>query len=307
MLDITISIVNWNTKEYLRQCLNSIREYTRGIKYETIVVDNASSDNSTQMIREEFPYVNLIANKRNYGFAKANNQSLEVASGRYFLILNPDTKLLNNAFKKMIDFMDDHFDAGAIGCKVLNPDLTLQLSCRTFPSFSSVVWDYIFLSSYFPKNKIFGKYRMSHWNHNCICQIDQPMGCCLMIRKEALASIGVFDEKFYMYFEEVDLCYRLKKKGWQIYFTPEAQILHFGGRGTSQAEIQMFIERQRSMYKFYKKHYGNLQLLALKILIFINSIIKTSINLTKWILKLQESGILKDMIKKDWIIFRRSW
>ncbi|MBT9145933.1 MAG: N-acetylglucosaminyl-diphospho-decaprenol L-rhamnosyltransferase [candidate division WS2 bacterium] len=273
-LIISISIVNWNTKGLLRDCLKSIYENTHGIDYEIFVVDNASEDGSTKMVEKEFPKVKLIKNKENAGFAKANNQAIMRSKGRYVLLLNSDTVVLENALEKMMVFMDEHPGVGVLGPKILNPDGSLQPSCRSFPTLLTTFFEETLLNRLFPKNRIVGKYKMSYWEHNSVREIDQPMGSALMVRREAIEQVGLLDEQFYMYYEEVDWCYRIKKRGWKIYFIPQAQVIHYGGTATNKNKSKSLVETYRSMYKFFRKHYGRLSVILLKSLVMIGLSLK---------------------------------
>ncbi len=272
--DVSIIIVNWNTKDFLRDCLKSIYENTKNLDYEIFVVDNASGDGSAKMVEEEFPKVKSIKNKENVGFAKANNQVIKESKGKYILLLNPDTIVSTHAIKKMVEFMEDHPDVGVLGPKLLNPDSTLQPSCRSFPTLLTAFFEETLLNRLFPKNRIIGKYKMGYWKHSDIREVDQPMGSALMVRREAVDEVGLLDEQFYMYYEEVDWCYRIKKRGWKICFIPQAQIIHHGGAATNKNKSKSLVETYRSMYKFFRKHYGRLSIVLLKSLVMIGLTLK---------------------------------
>ena len=261
---VSLVIINYNTKEFLGKCLKSIYENTHEISFEVFVVDNNSKDESTKMVKKEFPQVNLIKNEINVGFAKANNQAIRKSSGRYILLLNSDTLVSPNSLNMMKRFMDHHPQAGALGCKLLNPDLTLQPSCREFPSFVTLLFESTFLDQLFPSNKVIGRYKLSSWNHNEIREVDQPMGACLMVRRKTMEEVGLLDEGFHMFFEEVDWCYRIKKRGWKIYFLPEAKVIHYGGQSIRKVNFKMFFSWHKSRYRFFKKRYPNISPLALK-------------------------------------------
>jgi hypothetical protein len=271
MLDLSICIVNWNVKELLKACLQSIFKNTKDISFEVIVVDNNSSDNSVQMIKESFPQVKLIESKTNAGFTMANNQAIKIAQGRYIMLLNPDTEVIDNALNKMVRFMESRRDCGALGCKLLNTDGSLQRSCRTFPSLEVMFYSAFFLDSLFPKSRIFGKYFMTWWDFSDIREVDQPMGSALMIKKEALDKVGLFDENIFIWFDEVDLCYRIKKSGWKIYFTPDVQIKHHLSQSFKQWKslpqiIKGAITWRKSRNYFFKKHKGTFSVLILWLL-----------------------------------------
>lgn len=280
MVDLSVSIVNYNTKEFLRKCLKSIYENTHKISFEAFVVDNNSKDGSTKMVKKEFPQVNLIENEMNVGFAKANNQAIKKSSSRYILLLNSDTIILPNSLDMMKSFMDHHPQTGALGCKLLNPDMTLQPSCREFPSFMTLLFESTFLDQLFPSNKTIGRYKLSSWNHNETREVDQPMGACLMVRKKTVEEIGLLDEGFYMFFEEVDWCYRIKKRDWKIYFLPKAKVIHYGGRSVGKINFKMFFSWHKSRYRFFKKRYLKVSPFVLKTILIGCTLLQPIIILT---------------------------
>ncbi len=264
MVDLSVSIVNYNTKEFLRKCLKSIYENTYKISFEVFVVDNNSKDGSTKMVKKEFPQVNLIENEINVGFAKANNQTIRKNSGKYILFLNSDTVVLPDSLNIMTSFMDNHPRAGALGCKLLNSDMILQPSCREFPSFITLLFESTFLDQLFPSNKVIGRYQLGRWNHNEIREVDQPMGACLMVRRKTVDEVGLLDEEFFMFFEEVDWCYRIKKRGWKIYFLPKAKVIHYGGQSIRKANFSWRRCFLKSKYRFFRKRYSKVPPLVLK-------------------------------------------
>ena len=274
MVDLSIIIVNYNVRHLLRKCLHSIYHNTKEISLEITIVDNNSTDGSVDMVKSEFPEVKLIENCQNLGFAKATNQGLRENQGRYILLLNPDTVVLPNALDGMVDFMDENPDAGAVGCKLLYPDGSLQPSCRSFPTLRAAFFENSGLERLFPRNKLIGNYRMGYWRHDCVREVDQPMGSALMLRRNAINQVGLMDEQFYMYYEEVDWCYRIKKRGWKIYFNPRAEVIHYAGESTSQALGNMLVERYRSMHKFFRKHYGLIPETVLKCMNFVGLVLR---------------------------------
>ncbi len=268
MLDLSICIVNWNVRELLKACLNSIYKNTKDITFEVIVVDNNSSDDSVRMVKSDFPQVRMIENKDNAGFTKANNQAIKISQGRNIMLLNPDTEVMDNALNKMVRFLESRRDCGALGCKLLNTDGTLQRSCRTFPALETMLYSALFLDQLFPKSRIFGKYFMTWWDFNETREVDQPMGSALMIKKDVLDKVGLFDENIFIWFDEVDLTYRIKKAGWKIYFTPEAQIKHHLSRSFRQWKsvpqmLRGTVIWRKSRNYFFRKHKGALSVAVL--------------------------------------------
>jgi GT2 family glycosyltransferase len=269
MLNLEIIIVNFNTEKFLEQCLNSIYANKPAGDFKVWVIDNNSKDRSREMVREKFKQVVLIENDENLGYAGANNIALRLAQGKYILILNPDTVIQPGSLDIMIGFMDKHSEVGVLGPKILNSDGTLQRCCRSFPALGQMFFEDTLLNRIINKNRLVGKYRMSGWDYNDIREVDQPMGSALMLRKKALKQVGLMDERFFMYYEDVDLCYRIKKEGWKIYLNPQAQVIHYGGQSHRWAVNEMFLEQYRSRYKFFKKHYGRLSASLLKFITFI--------------------------------------
>lgn len=269
MIDLSISIINWNTKDYLKRCLQSIEENIKNISYEVIAVDNNSSDGSIDMIRNDFPKIKLVENKTNLGFSRANNQAIKKATGRYILLLNPDTLVLDKAIPKMIDFMEQHSNAGIIGCKLLNEDGSVQMSCRSFPTLNSLFYTFTGLDTKFPKSPILSNHIMSYWNHNEIREVDWVSGACLMIRRAVVKQIGLLDEEFFMYCEDLDYCRRTKQKGWGIYYLPEAQIMHY----KYKSSILFYEEMERisinSLVRYFRKYHSRGKVIAAKYVITI--------------------------------------
>ncbi|MGQ9732193.1 MAG: glycosyltransferase family 2 protein [Candidatus Zipacnadales bacterium] len=252
---LSICIVNWNTREYLRACLQSIHETLGDITHEVIVVDNASTDGSVEMVRQEFPEISLIANRTNRLYAAGNNQALERAQGAYLLLLNPDVVLQEGAIVELIACMERHPKAGAVAPKLVYPDGAPQLSCRSFPDPAVIWYEALGLSHLFPHSRRFGKYRMSWWTYDEERTVDQPMASALLLRSEALEKIGHFDVEFPLFFNDVDLCRRLWDAGWEVWFTPRARVVHHVGGSTRQIRPAMVRESHRSLLRYYEKHY----------------------------------------------------
>lgn len=256
-MDLSIAIPSWNTRELLKDCLESVYRSPGDFGFEVIIVDNASDDGSPDMVAEEFPDVKLVRNKINLGFAGACNIAFRHSLGRYFLLLNSDTIVLDNALKSMVDFMDKHQHAGVAGCKLLNYDGSLQRSCSTFPGLMSELFDALDLSKLFPKSRLFGGYAMTWWDFNNTREVDFAGGSCLIIRRDAIEEVGLLDESFFMYTEETDWCYRMWEQGWSIYYYPEARIIHLGGESARKYGNDMLLHLYISRNKFIRKHRGN--------------------------------------------------
>lgn len=254
-LDMSVCIVNWRTREPLRNCLESLASNTEGLALQIIVVDNASGDGSAEMVASDYPHIELIANDENAGYAAANNQALRISRAPYKLLLNPDIIVRPGALRALLQFAHEHPSAAAVAPRLVYPDGRLQHSCRSFPTPDIIFWELLGLSRIAPRSPIFGKYRMSWWDYDEVRQVDQPMASALLLNGDALEQVGLFDETFPIFFNDVDLGYRLKQAGWQIWFTPAAQMIHEHGASTSQVRRRMIIESHRSFRRFYRKHY----------------------------------------------------
>lgn len=286
-MDVSIVVVSWNTCEILRDCLKSVYEQTSGFEFEMIVIDNASSDGSVEMLKQEFPQVVLIENKKNHGFAAANNQGMAIAKGRYVLLLNSDTVVLDNAIPKTVDFADSHLQAAVTGCRVLNSDRTMQLSCFMFPSILNMTLWITYLFKLFPRSRFFGRERMTWWDRTDEREVDVVAGCFMLIRREAIEQVGIMDEQFFIYFEETDWCYRFKKAGWKVMFTPGGKIIHLGGASSKQVRVPMLKQWQRSLLLFYRKHRNIWAFLSAWVLIKLFFLTRVPY----WCLKRKTSGL----------------
>jgi GT2 family glycosyltransferase len=253
-MDLSIIIVTWNSQEFIRNCLDSVFLSQGNFSSEVILVDNDSSDETARIVEQLYPQVNLIQNRNNLGYAKANNQGIEEARGEYILLLNPDTQVLEDSLSLMYEFMQENPDVGVLGPKLLNPNKTVQASCREFPTFSTLVWEFSGLSRLFPNSPIFGRWRMGYFGFDHQREADQPMASCLILRRAVLEDVGTFDENFVMFFNDVDLCYRIKKGNWKIYFYPEAKVIHHKGASTRKAKARMIWLSHLAFYRFLKKH-----------------------------------------------------
>lgn len=266
MVDLTISIVNTNNKALLEECLGSIFENTLTISIEVYVIDNASNDGSAEMVGARFPQVSLIKNERRKGYAANHNRALRKSKGRYACILNEDIVIYPKALDKMVDFMDRHPDVGAIGPQILCDDsVTIQLECaRVFPTLWTEFCEKTNLSKSFPSSRVFRDTKIRYWPHNDTREVDCLLGACMIVRRETMEEVGLLDEDFFMYGEDVEWPYRIKKAGWKIVFLHEAQVLHYGGQTNQRRPRRMGIEAFNSQYKLFRKLNGRLYAQAYK-------------------------------------------
>ncbi len=249
---LSIIIVSWNTARLLENCLASIMANPTTSPVEIWVVDNGSTDDSPSMVREKFPQVHLFENRENVGFARANNQAIQRCTGKYVLLLNPDTLVSSGALQALVDFLDQHLDAGAAGARIINPNGSLQISSHPQPTLSRELWRLFHLDSLSP----YAAYPLTKWETNHPQEVDVLMGACLLLRKKVLDQIGFLDEDYFIYSEEVDLCYRIQRAGWHLYWVPVADVMHFGGQSTQQVPTEMFLHLYQSKIKYFRKHYG---------------------------------------------------
>jgi hypothetical protein len=233
----------------------SFQKHPGTVSSEIIVVDNASTDGSAQMVKDEFPEVKLIENPDNTGYAGGCNIGIKAAKGRYLLIINSDILALQGTLEGNVKFADENPKAGIIGCRVLNPDMSLQPTCFMYPSMLNLFLACSYLYKIFPKNKFFGRGAISWWDRNDVREVDVITGCCMMIRRQALEEVGLMDEGYFMYAEETDWCYRFNKVGWKVIFTPDAEIIHLGGQSTKRIRGDMLVKEKLSVLKFIKKHH----------------------------------------------------
>ena len=233
-MDVSIVIVGWNGSDLLRSCLSSVFDQTRGIAFEVVYVDNASEDGSVEMVATQFPAVRIIRNERNAGFTRASNQGIEMSEGRYVLLLNSDTIVLDNAIAKMVEFADAHPEVSTVGCKVFHPDGSLQRSCFMYPSILNMFLLATYLYKLFPRSRFFGREMMTWWDFDDVRQVQAVCGCCSLVRREAIRQVGLMDEIYFFYGDEADWCYRFEKSGWKNMFMPYAKIIHYGGATTKR-------------------------------------------------------------------------
>ena len=280
MPDLSICIVTLNASGYLRNCLRSICDQSANLHWvkadtstqpsasdqlppaqarlniELIIVDNGSTDDTATMLQAEYPQAMLILNGRNDGFARPINQSLRASSGQSILLLNPDTIVLPGALNVMVEYLNSHPEVGICGPKVLNRDGSLQKACRRGVSRPWAAISYFSgLSSSFPKSKFFGGYLLNYMDENATHEVDGVSGSCMLIRRAVIEQVGFLDERFFAYQEDADYCFQAKKAGWKVIYLPQAQIIHYGGKGGSRVQpYRSIYEWHRSYYLYYRKN-----------------------------------------------------
>ena len=281
-MDLSIIIISWNTRELLGRCLASVEDELRAqptLSAEIWVVDNGSRDDSVALVRRRFPAVRLVANQHNAGFAAANNQALRRSRGRTLLLLNPDTELEPGALAALLAYMAAHPEAGAAGPYTRNPDGSLQISCYPAPTLARELWRLLHLDALWP----YAVYRMDRWDPARPRRVDGLQGACLLLRREALEQVGLLDERYFIYSEEVDLCYRLQRAGWQLAWVPRARIVHYGGQSTQQAAADMFLQLYRGKLLFFRKHYGPGRGRLYKLVLLLAALVRLLLSPLAWL------------------------
>ena len=254
MKDISVIIVNWNTKDMLLDCVKSLYRITRESSLEIIVVDNASTDGSINALQEKFPQVKKILNPANFGFAKANNIGIKESQGRYICLVNSDVKALNGVLDKMCDYMDVHPEIGALAPKTFGRDMQIQKNCREVPTLRNLFCQEFFLDTLFPTVKVFRGREMIRCDYEAVMETEVLSGCFLMVRREVIDQVGTLDERFFFYSEDVDWCKRIHDAGWKLVYYPEASAIHYGEGSSSAAPIRFRLEMLKANWQYWRKH-----------------------------------------------------
>lgn len=280
-MKLSIILVSWNTRQLLADCLDSVYAYAPSEPFEVLVVDNASGDGSAAMVKERFPQARLIESEKNVGFAQGNNLAVPLCSGEYVLLLNPDTVVKPQALDALVQFMDAHSAAGAAGSRLLNPDETLQPSCHPAPTLARELWRLFHLDRIRP----FGAYHMHRWDMNQPREVDVIQGASFIVRKAILDKIGFLDGRYFMYSEEVDLCYRLQKAGWKLYYVPASRVIHYGGQSTKLVAADMFLQLYLGKLMYFRKHYGRLAGIGYKFILLLAALSRLALIPLAWLQK----------------------
>lgn len=255
-MTLSVIVVSYNVSDFLRQTLRTLTAALKGIESEIIVVDNASTDDSTAMVSSRFPEVKLIASKENLGFAKANNLGMDAARGQVIALVNPDTLIRDDTFQVCLDYLHAHADVGMVGCKILNPDGSLQLACRrSFPTPGVALSKILGLSALFPSSRRFGRYNLTFLHPDQVHDVEAISGSFMVIRRAVITEIGGLDERFFMYGEDLDFCYRIHQAGYRIVYLPQAEIIHYKGQSATQAGFRALIHFYDAMRLFVEKHF----------------------------------------------------
>lgn len=262
-MELSVCIVSWNTRELLASCLSCLGSYLDEAEHEIIVVDNDSHDGSPSMLRERFPGVRLIANPENAGFARATNQAIRESKGRYLLLLNSDTRLIDRSLQHMLAFMDEHRDVGTTGACLLNPDGTVQVYSTALPS----LWGHWVQTMGLDRWSLSSR-RTSRDVSNGPREVERVKGACLMTRREVISEVGLLDENLFLYGEEDDWCVRTREAGWRVFYLPDVRVVHHGRASVDQVADEMFAQLYKSKVLFYRKHRGPVKTFTLKCILF---------------------------------------
>jgi GT2 family glycosyltransferase len=263
-MDISVVIVGWNAKHYLELCLGSLAEAPPRRSMEILVVDNASADGSAEMIETRFPHVKLIRSAENLGFAKGNNVAIRQCQGRYIALVNPDVLVFPGCLDALADFLDQHPKVGNVGPRVLNPDLTMQSTCRRFPALWNNFCSAAGLASAFKRSRFFAGEHMFYFLHDRTLAVDVLVGCFSMIRRETFDAVGLLDEDLFMYGDDVDWCRRCWNAGWEVVFYPGARAIHDRGKITAPYPVRFAVAQQRSVIHYWKKHHSAFGVLGIR-------------------------------------------
>jgi hypothetical protein len=266
---LSIIIVNWKTREPLLNCLESVFRHSGTLTSEVIVVDNGSRDGSVAAVKENYPQVKIITNPSNLGFARANNQAISSASGRYCLILNSDAELTSGALQAMVEFMEGNPRVGIAGAKLLNRDGSMQNSFDNIPTLATELLNKSLLRTLFPQ-----RYPSKKSVITSPLEVESIIGACMLIRRKALDEVGLLDEDYFLFLEETDLCFRMRKAGWQVFYLPHVHVYHLQGESKAIDPGRAWIEYYRSLYKFFRKNRSYLSYLTLRVF----KVVKLSLN-----------------------------
>ncbi len=267
--DLSIIIVSWNVRDLLQACLHSIASQRHGLALEVIVVDGASADGSPAMVREAFPWVQLIACDENVGFPRGNNLGLAEANGRYLLLLNPDTEIKEDALPVMVNYLAQHQDVGLVGPQLLNNDGSVQSSRRRFPTLITALFESTWLEPFAPQ-RILRHYYAQDLPDDAAADVDWVTGACMLTRHEIFSTIGGLDEAYFMYSEELDWCHRIKDAGWRVVYYPAAQVLHHVGKSSEQAVTARHINFQRAKLRYFQKFHSGTAVTILRTVLLLN-------------------------------------
>lgn len=293
MPDLSIVIVNWNVRDLLRRCLHSLfashqptlasNTQHPALSTEIIVVDSASTDGSVEMVRQEFPQVHLITSEVNLGYTGGNNLGINAGRGRYILLLNPDTEVMGDALPAMVGYMNTHPDVGALGPQLLNPDGSIQSSRRRFPTLGTAFVESTVIQQWWPDNHILRRYYVQDRPDDAISEVDWATGACILLRRQAVDQVGLLDDEFFMYSEELDWCRRARDDGWKVVYLPTARVIHYEGKSSEQVMPLRHVRFQRSKIRYFRKHHGRWAGALVRTFLLLNYTYMLVVESLKWL------------------------
>ena len=302
MRDLSVVIVSWNVRDLLRDCLQSVVEDIQNLDGEIIVVDAASTDGTVEMVAQDFPNIQLITPGENVGFSKGNNIGLRASQGRHVLVLNPDTVILGDALKQMVEFLDQHSEVGVVGPQLLNDDGTVQSSRRRFPTVMTGIFESTWLEAIAPKRLLDGYYIRDRSDTE-MQQVDWVQGAACTVRREVIEEVGLMDEAFFMYSEEMDWQKRINEAGWKVFYHPEAQIVHLGGKSSEQVVAQRHIYFQTSKVRYFQKHHGQMAGALIRAVVLMNYVWQLILEAAKGLVG-HKRELRKERIRAYWQVLR---
>jgi GT2 family glycosyltransferase len=273
-MDISVVIVAWKAKPYVELCLDSLEKAPPQRSMEVLVVDNASGDGTVEMIETKYPWVKLIKSAENLGFSRGNNVAIRQCQGRYIALVNPDVIVFPGCLDALADFLDQNPKVGDVGPRVFNPDMTMQSTCRRFPTLWNNFCDSSGLATRFKGKRIFAGEHMFYFPHDRTLAVDVIVGCFSFIRREAFDQVGLLDEELFMYGDDVDWCRRARNAGWEMVFYPGAQAIHDRGKTTAPYPVRFAVAQQRSVLHYWKKHHGFLGVLGIRSLMVFHHLLR---------------------------------
>ncbi|MCE5229786.1 glycosyltransferase family 2 protein [bacterium] len=292
-------VVNWNTRRMTLDCLRSIEDDCAAIGHETIVIDNASTDGSPDAIAGAFPNARIIRNAANLGFARANNQGIAAARGRYLALINSDVIVLPGCIAEMIRELEDHADIGLISPRILDSRRRLQPNCLRFPGYWNRACETTGLAKAFPQIEFLGDTHVSERRHDRTRDVDILTGCFWVARAEAVARVGPLDENFFMYGEDMDWCRRFRSGGWRVVFHPAGSAIHFGGASSSTQQTRFFIELQKSILRYWRKHHGRIGWLYCAAMIALHQVLRLGAGAVSYALRPSRRGDIRNKLRRS--------
>lgn len=318
-VDLSILIVSWNVAPLLRGCLQSIAQQSAstdqpavrrlttppaaGATVEVIVVDNASADDTVTIVAAEFPWVHMLANRENLGFTRANNQAYAASRGTAALFLNPDTEVVPGALATLLAYLRDHPEAGVVGPRLRFPDGSIQSSRRRFPTLGTALFESTLLEQWWPHNPLARAYRLENVPDDHVQDVDWLVGACLLVPRRVLAQVGTWDEGFFMYSEELDLCRRIRTAGWRVVFVPQAEVIHYEGKSSEQVVAARHVRFQTSKVRYFAKYHGRVASEGLRLFLLGTYVWQLIEEGVKWLLG-HKRPLRASRVRAYWIVLR---